>query len=357
MRSLSVVRALADAGHRVDIIAAQTDLPENSSIRILDRGAFGKIYCKQMLCFAAIKATGRVRYDVIHAVDEAVFFASQLSRFRKVSLVYDAVRCFGGAFGVRAANGWRFFAGHLTRLEKRVLRQASMVLSSCGTLTSDLQMISPDAQVFQVEDVPIQCLYSGVIADRLEFEAYFDAPFSELVVCYVLSEEKQGVRKLLLAARKVIESVPSVAFVFQGAMMDDAATMAASLDIQGRCVFLGLDRTAEFLSALEHADVSLMACDSKSRYVRPEVYTLLYSPSPLVMVSDKTYVSLLTEKNHVQVLPSSESIAEGVLRVIKEPLFSVKIATEGQQLVADNYSLSSFKHRIRMIYREGLNRE
>jgi hypothetical protein len=164
-------------------------------------------------------------------------------------------------------------------------------------------------------------------------------------------------RELFMAARKVIEAVPDAHFFFRGIKRDAVAKMALNLDIADRCIFLPADDPETFLTALDRAAAVLMVPPGRCRYVHPQVFTLLQAGAPLVAVEDPVYEGILTEKTSVQVLPNAEAIAEGLLRAIQEPLFQLAVTLEGQQLVADHHAYSSFKHRVRMIYRDLGSRE
>jgi hypothetical protein len=155
----------------------------------------------------------------------------------------------------------------------------------------------------------------------------------------------------------VIETVPDTAFFFMGDVNMAAQKMAANLDIADHCVFLSPEKPETFLYVLKIADAVLFVPQGNSRYIHSQVYTLLHASAPLVATHDSAYDEVLTEKTSVRVLPGSESIAEGVLRAIQEPLFSLAVAVEGQQLVADRHTYSSFKHKVRMAYHKLLKQK
>lgn len=159
-------------------------------------------------------------------------------------------------------------------------------------------------------------------------------------------------RKLLLAARKVIDALPGTGFFFRGLPVSEAESMARNLDIHKRCVFLNPDETADYFAALDIADATLFVPQPGGRYIDPEVFTVLQSPSPLVAVQEAAYNDTLDGRNSIQVVSTAESIAEGLLRVFQEPLLALAIAVEGQQQIANHHSFSSFKHKIRMTYHD-----
>ena len=349
VRSVAMLYALADAGHRVDLLTPYIDLPDHPHIRVLVDSE-GRSVRRSRLRVAGRRVARRNSYDAIHAVDEAIFFAMRLCRWKKIPLIYDAARCFSGKVGSRPSISGRFFPKHLRRMEAKVLERARIIFSPCCVLTADLRGVDGNVRVMQLEDIPVQPLY----ARRNTEPSVRSGPSGErsgrVVVCSALPGQTLGYRKLLMAARKVIEAEPDTTFFFKGITRDEAGKMMVNLDIAGHCIFLSSDDPKPFLSALEIADVVLMVPHGSSRYIHPQVYTLLHAAAPLVTVSTAVYDGVLTDKTSMHVLPNSESIAEGLLRVIHEPLLSLATALEGQQLVADRHTYSSFKHNMRMAY-------
>ncbi len=349
VRAIAMLYALADAGHRVDLLTPYIDLPDHPHIRVL-AGSESRSVCRGRLRTAALRAARQNAYDAVHAVDEAVFFARRLCRWKKIPLIYDAARCFSGKAATLPSNLGKFFPKHLQRMESKVLERAALIFSPSHVLTADLSGVDRNAQVMQLEEIPAQPLYARRNADQSSLSGPSGKGPGQVVVCSALPGHALEFRKLLMAARKVIEAVPDTTFFFKGIPQGQAEKMAANLDIARHCVFLSTDDPNPFLSALEIADAILMVPHGGSRYIHPQVYTLLHAGAPLVTIHDAVYDKVLTEKTSVRVLPNSESIAEGLLRVIQEPLFSLAVALEGQQLVADRHTYSSFKHKVRMAY-------
>jgi hypothetical protein len=355
VRSVAMIQALADAGHHVDLITPRCTLPAHPNIRILVGAEEGKTH-RLKLRAAAFQAVWRGPYDALHAVDYAVFLAYRLCRLKKVRLIYDAARRFTGPTGSGNSLLLKLFPAHFKRLEAAVLTKACRVFSSCSALTEDLFSMEKKAPVSQLEDIPIQPLYARPEVEKSVLLEKFGKRPASVVVCSLLPDNAVGFRNLLMAARKVIDQAPDTAFFFKGAQSGQAAQMAANLDIIDHCVFLSTEEPEIFLSALDIADAVLLISHGHDRYIHPQVYTLLHAAAPLVTIHDSVYDEILTEKTSVRVLPSSDAIAEGVLRTIQEPLFSLAVSVEGQQLVAGRHTYSSFKHKVRMAY-HNLNNE
>lgn len=356
-RPVAMLRALAEAGHRVFIIAAKTTLPEHPNIRILE-GKTGGPKSRHKLRMAIIKATGMVKIDAIHAVDYAAPFSMQVAGFRRIPIIYDASRCFSGKAGQPPTTRWKVLPSLFAGEERTLLRKARAVLVPSSALASDLQAIRQDARIVQVEDVPAQTLQPcREEINRATLFSRFEDKTTAIVVCVVESASHSELRKVLMAARKVIDAVPGISFFFKGADLKDSRRMAANLDISGRCAFFGEHEADDYLCALEIAEAVFLLPRPESRYPDPAAITLLNAPAPLVAVLEPASSGLLTETNCMAVSRTTDSMAEGLLRVIREPLFSVGLVAEGQQRIADQYSLASFKHKVRMVYHDAVNKK
>lgn len=353
-RSVSVVRALADAGHRVDVIAAKTDMGAHSNIRVLS-GNQAKRYSRFGMRWVLLRAMTRNSYQVVHAVDDAVLYIAGLGRLKRAKIVYEAHRIFSGANGRVPSWHWKLFPSHYQRLEKKILRHTTLVLSSCDDLSTDLKRLDEELSIVPVADVPLQSLMPGRAVDRQELFSAFDGEVSFPVVCSVLPGNRNELRTLLLAARKVIEKVPHAGFFFKGVSSGEAQSLASSLEIQGRCVFMDSDDPERCLAALSMSSAALFVPQPGGRYIDPEILTLLKSPALVVAVHEGAYLSVLSDQNSISVDYTATSIAEGLLRVVQEPLLTYGIVTAAHTLVAERYSYSSFKHKIRMTYRELVN--
>ncbi|MEE9369199.1 MAG: hypothetical protein V3V05_10135 [Pontiella sp.] len=356
VRPVAILCALADAGHQIDVVASHSTIPDHPHIRFLT-GETTQCIPRRKLRKTTILTTGLMSYDVIHAVDDAVVWVSRICKIRKIPLVYDASRCFTSSVGTVPFRFWELFPAHAQRLEKALLRQAVIILTPSKTLSVDLKKISPGASIVQVEDVPLQSFFPKRDIELSKLVGRFEGEPAAIVVVSIFPESGVEMNKLLMAVRKVVDVIPQIAFFFKARLSTEAKAAAANLNILGRCKFFKIDETEEYLAALDIADAALFIPHVGARYVNAELFTLLRSPAPVVAVHDAAYSDLFTENNSVQVLLNPESIAEGLLRVIQEPLLSIGISMEGQQLIADKYSLSSFKHKIRMAYREVLNNE
>lgn len=351
VRTVAMLYALADAGHRVHLFTPHYDLPDHPCIQVPDP-ARRRTMRRSTLRIAALRAAGRGRFDAVHAVDDAVVAAARISRLRKIPLVYDAAGCRRISEGCGAGRMARLFPDSFRRLEGRLLQRTAAVLSPCTALSAELKQAGRGARIVQLEDIPAQPLHARR-HEAVPLLAVPPGPHPRYrIVCSALPDPAVGWKTLFMALRKVVESEPGTMFLFRGIQPAAAEKLADSLDIRNACRFLPPRDPAAFLEAIDSADAILMLPRRSSRFIDPHVYTLLQAPAPLVTIINPAYDEILTDKTSIRVLPDTDAIAAGLLRSLHEPLFSLAVALEGRQLVADRHAYSSFKHKVRMAYHE-----
>lgn len=349
--SLSILRALADAGHHIDVIAAGMQMAPHPNVSILIAPS-DRLLSRRLLRRVFAKAARNKSYQVIHLVDEAALFLAHCMWWRRVKVVYEASRCFTGSNGIAPSWRWKLAPTYYERIEKKALQRTDLVLTACDMLSMDIARIQKNIRIVQLDPVPAHALLPRKEPDREKLVSRFGGTVSGIVVCFISPGNRNEVRKMLLVARKVIDALPGVGFFFMGLPVGEADPMARNLDIHERCVFLDRDEPEDYYGALSIADAALFVPRPGGRYVDPEVFTALHSPSALVAVQETAYSGVLDGRNSIQVVSTAESIADGILRVFQEPLLALAIAVEGQQLIANHHSFSSFKHKIRMTYHD-----
>jgi len=350
VRTVAILRTLADAGHHIDLIAPHVELAPHLNINIITKKNTHP-NSKRNIQSLALSNIKKTTYSAIHAVDETIFFAYRLTHLKKIPLVYDARRRFTGKSSQSTLRRYRFFTSYYNKKEKQLLKQAVCIFSSCPQLTSDLKTLHRDLPLIEIKDIPLQPLCTKKDPTPAKMRALFPTqPITSIVTCYALS--KNSLRNLMLTVRKIIDTLPTTGFFLQTPHPEQAKKLAKSLDILDHCRFLEPDEPLPLISALSCANAVFYIPPENLRYIPQSLYTALNVFNPLVVVQNKAYESILTQKTAHFVLSNPDSMATGLLDVLQEPLFSVSIATEGQKLVRSKHTFSSFKHKLRMAYKK-----
>jgi glycosyltransferase involved in cell wall biosynthesis len=163
-----VAETLAEAGHAVDLLTfpfgQAIDLP---GVRIV-RGArppgvhrvpigFSpqKVVCDIALHRAARRLLREKRYDVVHACEEAIFFARPLARRAGARLVYDMDSSM--ADQLMEKWGWlKLFRPVLQGCETHAMRHADLVLPVCQALADKVDRHAPGTRRVLLHDMAME---------------------------------------------------------------------------------------------------------------------------------------------------------------------------------------------------------
>ncbi len=354
---LAMVKALTALGHRIDLLTFPqgdaVDVPgltHRRSFRLpvgqVRAGAsLAKLVLDVPFVAEAIWRMAFGRYDVVHAVEEAAHLVAPAARLLGLPLVADVDSSIPDQLRYSGFAGRGPLPWIADRLETHALRQATIAVTVCASLTEGVKAKAPATPVFQVEDPP---LVSGDAADP----AAVDALRAQLglgpepVVLYSGNfESYQGVEMLVDAAH----AVPEAQFVFMGGEPDQIAVMKARAS--GRCVFAGKRPPAELPAFLALSQV-LVSPRRQGENTPFKIYTYLASGKPLVATRIPTHTQLLDDEMAFLVDPSAEGLAQGVRAVLADPTEAAARADRGRALIDREYSPARYAAKVAAAYAE-----
>jgi hypothetical protein len=143
-----VLKVLSERGATVDVVTYHEGrdvalehvtlhrIPRLPFVRGIRPGfSWKKVVCDAFVLAAAVRLAGRGRYDLVHAVEEAVFVAVLLKWLFGIPYVYDMdsslAQQLGQRFPVLAPAGWL-----LDACERLALRHAAAVVPVCEALAA-----------------------------------------------------------------------------------------------------------------------------------------------------------------------------------------------------------------------------
>jgi glycosyltransferase involved in cell wall biosynthesis len=357
---LALVRTLAALGHHVDLLTFPQgeDVPVEGvrhlrSPRLpVGRVRAGASLAKLLLDVPFMaEAAWRMavgRYDVVHAVEEAAHLAAPLASLLRIPLVADvdssvSDQLVESGFARRGPLLWVARA-----LERRALRQATAVITVCGSLTDLVRQRAPGARVFQVEDPP---LVEGTGPQASEVEALRRelALDARKVALYSGNfEPYQGLPLLLEAAARV----PHVQLVLMGGepgQVEEARARAEALGCGERCRFAGTRPPAELPRFLALADV-LVSPRCRGVNTPFKIYTYLASGRPLVATRIATHTQLLDDGIAFLVEPTADAIAAGIRAALADPEEARRRAERARELLEREFSAARYAEKVRNAY-------
>jgi glycosyltransferase involved in cell wall biosynthesis len=358
---LAMVRALAELGHRVDLLTYPqgdpVDVPglvHRRSLRLpVGRVRAGASLAKLLLDVpfmaqaAWLMAIGR--YDVVHAVEEAAHLAAPLARLLGLPLVADVDSSIPDQLRHSSLSGGGLLPRLAEALEGHAWRHAAAAITVCGSLTQGVRARAPRTPVFQIEDPPL--VDASAPPDPREVARLRDAlgGLPGPVVLYSGNfESYQGLDLLLEAAGRV----KSAHFVFMGGERRDIEAMKARSVWAGaaeRCVFTGKRPPAELPLFLALADV-VVSPRSRGENTPFKVYTYLASGRPLVATRIPTHTQLLDDSLAILVEPTPEGLARGIEQALGDPEAGRRRAEHARALVQKEYSAERYAQKVRGAY-------
>ena len=358
-----VVNALASAGHQVDLLAYpfgdETEL--HDGVTVLRSPGFPGIKDVKVGPSAAkipldglmfLKAWGLCRkhkYDVIHAVEEAAFFARWLARWYKTRLVYDMDSCISDQLKYSGKLTNAFALRRIEAMERTVIRQADFTLTVCEALSDTVRHLVPDADIVQIEDAPQEDAFVPNPERAAELRAELALPEDAPTILYTGNfESYQGVDLMVQATPALVQALPNARVLLVGGEPDQIDTLrklAKDLGVAEPIVFAGKRPPADMAAfmTLAHA---LGSPRTQGTNTALKVYGYMQSGLPIVATNLATHTQVLTPENAWLVEPTPEAFAKGMIAALSDPDEAARRGGAAKTLVDTEYSLPAFRRKV-----------
>lgn len=342
-RSLNIIQALSEAGNSVTVLAPQSALELHHagvSLTPLCHPRLRAFHCCTFLdaFVKAVIALLRGRYDAVHFAGGAVCLYALLVTICRAPVVYDVWRSADEKRrGDRGMNALR------KRIEKSVLRRIDAITCSCPLLAEEL--------VLQGESLRICLVENAVSATAVEV---LDQGEMSVVVYEHPGRDIESIAQALRIASKLRERVPEARFVICTDLNPHARKLSEllqRLELQNCCCVQGFGGTAEQASLLAGASALLLP-ESQGGYVDERIIRFMQSGTPIVATRIRAYKQFLDSTRAVLCVVGVDDLAEGLSRVLREPLFSAALAREARAYAIAHFTRSSFNRKVRAVYNE-----
>ena len=370
-----LLEALQAAGHSVDVLTYHVgEDPKLAGVRVFRAPAvpfvrdvpigfsLRKLVCDVALLWRLVTLTRRHRYDVLHAVEEAVFmsllvraFTGRRSRLGTDDLdrlgcrvVYDMDSSMPEQLVGKYA-ALRFVDGVLRRFERLAIANSDLVLAVCDDLAARARGYATRTPIDVVEDVSL------LDDDRPQGEVENlrrDLPSGAVLALYVGNlEHYQGV-DLMLDAIAMLES-PPLKFVAVGGDADAAAAYrarVAALGLEAHVEFIGARPLSQLGALLAQADV-LVSPRLKGQNTPMKLYSYLAAGKALLATRIRSHTQVLSDDNALLVEPTPAALARGLDVLLHSPALREQLALSARRLATTRYSLTQFRASIANAYR------
>jgi glycosyltransferase involved in cell wall biosynthesis len=355
-----LVEALLSAGHEVDVLTYHCgDDPRIPGVRVIRAPAvpfvrdvpigfsLRKVVCDIALGWRLLTQTRKHEYDVLHAVEEAVFL-SLLLRVRGCRIVYDMDSSLPeqllGKYG-----SLRRLEGLLSRFERLAIARSDLVLAVCEDLAARARRYGTATPIDVVEDVSLVGQRRPGAVESLRG----DLPDDGVLAMYVGNLERyQGV-DLLLDALALVDSAVPFKFVAIGgnaAAVAEYRARAAELHLSGRVEFVGARPLAGLGDYLAQADV-LVSPRASGQNTPMKLYSYLGAGKPVLATRIRSHTQVLSDDDALLVEPEPAAMARGLEMLLESPALRERLGAAARRLAATRYSVAQFRSSVANAYR------
>lgn len=290
----------------------------------------------------------RKRYQVVHAVEEAVFIAMILKAVFGIQYIYDMDSSLVQQMVDRYPRLFTPFCSILTYFEGLAIRNALAVVPVCEALSDDIQKFRPN-KVMILHDVSLLTPPNGPPEENLREKLNIEGA----LMMYVGNlEPYQGIDLLLESFALALQRAARATLVIIGGSAGDIARYqkkAADLGIAARVHFLGpkpVERLADYLA---QADI-LVSPRIRGNNTPMKVYSYLDSGKPLLATDLPTHTQVLNSQVAVLAQPRPSDFSRGVLKLVEDKELRQRIGLAGKKLVAERHTYKAFCDSLFALY-------
>ncbi len=360
-----VLHALGELGRGVDLVTypvgADAIIP---GLRIFRSGnpfdfksvpiglSLRKVVLDIPLTFMLRRRLTRERYECVHAIEEAAFPAAVLARTHGIPLLYDMQSSLVEQLMRSAPLPLAPARPALIAMERWLLRQSSLVVTSAG-LADRVRAMVPSAPVREWH-FPSAAADSNPAEVRRLRERLGVSPSGPVVLYSGTFEPYQGLPDLIAAIPIVRTRAPDTTFVFVGA--DGVHEIlghggAPSLIASGVLRVVERQPRAEIAAFLAMADV-LVSPRAYGGNLPLKIFDYLAAGRPIVATDIPTHRSVLAEDRAVLVAPEPEAIAAGILDLLDDAPRARRLAAAARSYAKQHFGWSRFVDSVDALYAE-----
>lgn len=353
------VEALCQAGHRVDLVTFHAgqdiDIPGMELIRIpappgIKNIPVGfsatKLICDAFLARKALMAIRARHYDVVHAVEEAVFIALLLKRVARFKLVYDMDSLMGDQI-VEKWGALRPILPIMNAFERSAIRGSDLVLAVCDAIADRAAASLPRERVHVVPDIAV-APSGDEQAEELRLAFDHAAPLA----LYVGNlEPYQGIDLALAALAQlpptgrcnlaVVGGTPSACRTYQA--------MAAEFGLADNVRFLGPRPVADLGGYLLQADI-LLSPRLKGVNTPMKVYSYMAAGRAILATDIQSHRQVLDATCALLAAPDARSMADALSRLIESPGLRDELGLAAAMRARERFDRSAFQRRLQQAY-------
>lgn len=361
------LQALASLGHSIDLVTyhlgENVDLPgvaihRAPRVPFIEQVKVGpswqKLLLDHLLFWKAVAMLAGRRYDVIHSHEEAAFFSILLSALFRTRHVYDMHSSLPRQLDSFGYGRYRPLVWLFALLERWAINSCDTVITIGSDLERQVKAINPRVRHFRIENLPVQSAGLGADAEsvaRLRGRLGVDGRFPILYTGTL--ERYQGLDLLMESAAIVGRHHPDVLFLIVGGKPRQVEHWKAEVrrrQLEEQVLFVGSVPLEEIPTYMELAEV-LVSPRREGISVPLKIYSYLFSGKPIVATNLATHTLVLNEEVALLVDATAEALAEGIVRLIRDPGLRRRLGLRARKLAEESYNPADYLARLDSVYR------
>jgi len=356
-----MLEALSAKGHRFtvltypegeDVTISNCDiirLPQLPGIRNIKPGPSWKKIVYDLFMFLKIQKIIRSRqFHLIHAVEESALIAKFVKKRWGIPFVYDMDSSLPDQI-VEKYSFLKFFLPVFKNIEKKMVNGCIGVIPVCKAIEETVRKVNPEKLVQRLEDVSL--LSPGLVGKKAgQQPIHIDGP----KIMYIGNLEKyQGIDLLLQSFQRLLKKQPRASLIIIGGSekeIDHYKNVADRSMIGKKIRFLGPRPIADLPVFLKQADI-LVSPRIKGHNTPMKIYSYLDSGRAVLATNLPTHTQVLDDTIAFLVEPTPQSMADGMVHLLKDPSLRKRLAIKAKKRVRQEYSLDAFGRKVSHFYK------
>ncbi len=298
----------------------------------------------------------RNKYDLVHAHEEAVFFARFMKPLFGFKLIYDMHSSLPQQLTNFNFSSSQFLIGLFKQLEDSCLRASDGVITICPDLYDYVNSIIEDKNKHFLiensifEEVKLKDSGGGSI-EELKKTLPPELFNKELIVYAGTLEHYQGINLLVKGIKFVASARPDAFLLIVGGSAEQVkeyATLAELNLVSDKILFTGrvAQPIAKYYTGLAKV---LVSPRSEGTNTPLKVYEQLASGIPLVATNIYSHTQVLTPEVAFLVDPDPEAIGQGILAALSQSGDAASKVGAAKKMYEQKYSRSVYTQKLKKL--------
>jgi glycosyltransferase involved in cell wall biosynthesis len=356
------IRSLLHLGHTVDLVTypfgedVELDglrifrTPRPPGVRDVPIGpSLPKLLLDGPLFLSALRRAARGGYDLLHTHEEAGWLGPLLRRRTGVPHLYDMHSSLPQQLHNFGRFDWGPVVGAFDGLERQTLESADGVIAICQALADRAREAGYRGPLSVIEntlDLPPDPHGEEKLPELRERLGLEGHP----VVVYTGSLERyQGLDLLLDAAHLLQQEEPSARVLVVGGSVEGSRALAEEARARG------VGETVRAIPAVPPGEVPLyhrladvlVTTRTRGTNTPLKLYQYLRSGRPMVATAIHSHTQVLDEDTAELVAPDAESVARGLLGLIRNPERRARVAARAAEVAEERYGEERYHALLR----------